>query len=360
MRIAQEKMSSIAASWDEIVQAWFTVPDGLSPSSTYAGAQLLASVLAPESEVVVYADGESTPRVIVPCCVMREGGGLLSPKVLSLVSNLYPGRAGFVFDREHRGVAVSVLTELLLDSSRFDVAKITVVADSEHEQILSEAVSAAACRAEVLFEQEIPYIELPDVWDDYLMSLSKKFRYNIRTSTKLLNERGTVAIDVYEHPDDVEELLGCIRQIEMASWKEEAGTSLTKNQSQWDFHERLIHACARDRTLRCYVLRVADEPIAHILGLVGGSVFFDLKESYAESYRDFSPGTVLKAWVFEKLAGGSITHWDFVGPAEFHKLRWTKSTYRIRQYQIFGRSPRGRIAALRASIRRSSKAENGA
>ncbi len=358
MRIPHEELSSISKRWDEIVRSWFLVPDGLSPSSTFSGVQLLARVLAPEAEMVVYADEKIRPNVIVPCSVNREGGRL-SPQLLSLVSNLYPGRGGFIFDRDNRDAAVVALTELLMDSASFDVAKITVVADSEHERVLSEAILAAARSARVVFEQEIPYIEFPSTWDDYQKRLSKKFRYNIRASTKLLNERGKVGIDVYERSDDVEELLSCIRKIEMASWKEEAGTSLTKNPSQWDFHEQLVHACAADGSLCCYVLRVGGEPIAHILGLVGGSVFFDLKESYDETYREFSPGTVLKAWVFENLVGERITHWDFVGPAEFHKLRWTKSTYRIRQYQVFSRSLRGRAAALRASVSRSSKAQNG-
>jgi CelD/BcsL family acetyltransferase involved in cellulose biosynthesis len=233
------------------------------------------------------------------------------------------------------------------DMVDWDVFSLSVVAGSDTEKLLLQTATENTCVYRKVSEFPIPYIDLSKPWTEYFDGLRKKFRYTIRSGDKQLRSLGELKSVTFTDPASCEEYLRHVYTIERNSWKEDRRTSITSNPTQSEFHKKLAFLAATDRLLRGYVLFLNGQPIAHIFGLRVGQTFFDLKESYNEAYGENSPGAVLKAHAIQDLISENVRFWDFVGPAEFHKLRWTSLTYVQRTYSVFSRRAKGRSLQFR-------------
>ena len=268
---------------------------------------------------------------------------------LGCVPNLYPGRAGIIYDLSVPDMADALASAVLRDSESWDAFSITVVANSNTELAILEAARAQAFAYRIVSELDIPFIAFPPTWDEYIASLPKKFRYTIRSGEKLLKKLGKLEMRLYTESEQCDEFLKLAYAIERKSWKEGTGTSLTRQPIQKRFHEQLAPVAAELGMFRGYVLLLDGEPIAHIYGLQFGDVLCDLKESFDKKYADSSPGSVLKGLVMQELIGGTIKSWDFIGRAEFHKLRWTNDVYKQRHY-VFYAGGKGRLLRWRHDL----------
>ena len=181
--------------------------------------------------------------------------------------------------------------------------------------------------------------------------LAKKFRYNMRNGQKLLSEVGRLSFERMTEENEVSRFLDDAYSIEKRSWKEAAGTSITTNPLQETFHSRLAPIAASNRIFRGYVLYLDDLPISHVYGLMCGDVFYSLKLSHCEQHRKYSPGIVMIALAIQDLISDGVKFWDFSGPTEEYKRRWTKDAYCLRTYTVFSRTIRGRLLRLRSKIK---------
>ena len=215
------------------------------------------------------------------------------------------------------------------------------MAAATHRGYASETVSIG----------ESPYIDLPDDWQRYFDSLSKKFRWLLRASRKKLAEEGELSYRLYRSPADVAPLLAAMYEIEMASWKESSGTSITASETQRRFYERFTPVAAARDWLRGHVLSLNGEPIAYIYGIRLGPVFHDLKESYKLSVRDHSPGHVLKTFAFPDLIAEGVTRYDFCGKCDDFKMKWTALTYHRCELTIQRRTLRAGLLRLLGKLR---------
>jgi CelD/BcsL family acetyltransferase involved in cellulose biosynthesis len=322
--------------WDRLSDRQAHLPQGIGPICHPELTLLTKELLAPQSELRVITSRDRDGRIaILPCFREQDRIRFLSLRKLGCVPNLYPGRIGIIHDESAPHTADSLASALLDDANDWDMFSITTVADSRTESAILGAAGRRGLSYRILSETDIPFIVFPSTWEEYAGSLAKKVRYTIRSGEKHLRELGTLEMRSFTQPEHCDDFLHLSYMVERKSWKERAGTSLTQQPAQERFHERLAPVAAKLNLFRGYILLLNGEPLAHIYGLQNGSVFCDLKESFDNAYGRFSPGSVLKALVMQKLIREGIRCWDFVGRAEFHKLRWTDRTYRQRQYVIY-------------------------
>lgn len=341
VRRGRAKCRDLEPVWNRLALAQSDLPLGNGPMCHSEFAWLVREIFAPEADVeVVEHRSDDGAAAVMPWAVKAGRFGSSG----TYIPSIYPGRAGIVHDAR---VGEDELRELFeYACSTWSHFSLAIIADSPTESALKHAVKVMRAECQTAAETQVPFIVFPETWDEYIMSLPKKFRYTIRSGEKVLREAGELEVRSYETEESCDEFLAHIRKIESMSWKHQAGTSLTKQQKQWQFHERLAPIAARLSLLQGYVLLVDGTPVAHILGIRFGDTFCDLKESFDENYSQQSPGAVLKSLAIKDLLNKGVSGWDFVGQAEFHKLRWTSTTYTVRQYEIFC-GWKGRLSLLR-------------
>ncbi len=343
------------SDWIYLSQRRDSLPHGICPTSHPALAALLHKILASDTTPVLISEKSSQSLLaILPLYHHRNETLGLPWTQIGCIANLYPGRAGILFnsdDQESVDAAALVSQKLFDHSSKWDVLSLTLTAGGPTEELLIEAAEANQISFRIASEMQIPYIEMNETWDSYFGKLSKKFRYTIRNGEKQLRKVGNLELAVFSKPDDVEPFLQCVDRIERKSWKHRANTSLSTNAKQQCLHQQLAPVAAKFGILKGFVLLLDETPIAHIYGLSAGRVFCDLKESFDDAYSQYSVGSVLKSLALQELMDGSIHYWDFIGPTEFHKRRFTDKHYLQRQYIFYRSSLAGRFLKARFGIR---------
>ena len=181
--------------------------------------------------------------------------------------------------------------------------------------------------------------------------MPKKFRWNLRNFQKKMETAGDVVHRVFESGSDIERFHAAVQEIEKASWKEEARSSLTSNALQERFHQRLMRAAADRGWLSGHVLEFRGEPVSYVWGLTYGNIFYDLKESYKSVYRDFGPGHVLKLSLMERLFASRLAFYDYMGLCEEYKMRWTDKTYSRTTFLLYNQTFPARVARLGGQIK---------
>jgi CelD/BcsL family acetyltransferase involved in cellulose biosynthesis len=261
--------------------------------------------------------------------------------VIAPLTELYAGRCGFLLG-EPRSEQFGALFGAVCDSeNNWDVLQFSLVEGSlQHQEFFAwQSQSGFAC--EKVITQTSPYIVLQENWQQHFASLPKKFRSTIRNGEKRMREHGRLKYREFHENADIEFFAAAALEIERESWKEAAGTSLTANRLQENFHTGFLESALQNGWLCGHLLLLDDEPIAYIHGVLYNGIFYDLKESYKSRYREMSPGHVLKAFAFDSLYVHNTRLYDFMGVCEEYKMKWTDKTYSRNTYLLYNRTARG-------------------
>lgn len=339
--------------WDGALAGGDSLSDNFGVTSKFAFVDVLNRVLVPgAASRVIWRVDNGEKVVFFPCYLEKKAGRLLGWTELRHICDLYPGRSAAAVSVGGDSECLALLDSVFDAQKRWDSFSLTVLADGPMEKHVLAITGRRKIEPFVDLVLEYPYIELPDQWDDLYGSFAKKFRYNIRNSTKLLKELGDLKLVQSTEEEEVSRFLSDAYSVERDSWKEGAGTSLTANKLQEDFHSRLAPVTAADNLFRGYILYLNGAPIAHVFGILCDGVFYSLKLSYSEGYRKYSPGIVITSLVIQKLILEGVKFWDFAGPTEDYKRRWTGKSYSLKTLTFFSQSPRGQFLKMRRKIKR--------
>jgi len=333
---------TLAPVWDRIVAEGMGKPDGIGLMSRCDLALAAWQVYSPDSELHIHVlENGNGQDGLLPCYLERQTQGILHWRQLGVITDIYPGRTGILSAGSHSGVQSALLEHALTQSVAWDLFTFTVVAGSASEQALLAVAAERALQINITQEEICPFIEFPDSWEAYLQTKTSKFRYNLRKREAKLGDEGELTLRCIRNRDETSEFLDAMLEIDRHSWKERAGTSMTQRPEQGNFHRQIAPDYADKGLLRCYLLVLNGEPVAYLFGMLDGTTYYNLKSSYREEYKRYSPGVILKAMIMRELVAEGLRLWDFVGTAEPHKLQWSSSTYTLRQYTIFNRTFRG-------------------
>lgn len=337
-----EDCAALAPAWNEIVATQSDDILQLDVTCTFEWAMTLwrNHLEKKHQRVIVFgSSGEITG--ILPLYQFRRQVHRLPCRVVAPLTELYSGRCGFLLKKnEARGVN-TVFAALRSAGSDWDVFQFALTEGSrQHQEFLAWWRDTGAM-CERISHQTSPYIPLQENWVQHFASLPKKLRSTIRNGEKRMREHGRLEYREFREQSGLGTFVAAALEIEKDSWKEAAGTSLTTNSVQENFHTDFLQNAARSGWLCCHLLLLDGEPVAHIYGLLYNGFFFDLKESYKSRFREMSPGHVLKAFAFESLYRHGARVYDFMGVCEEYKMKWTDKTYSQITYLLYNRSLRG-------------------
>lgn len=320
--------------------------------SRFEFVDLLNRILVSDAaERIIWRIESNNQSYFFPCYVEKRSGKFLSWLELRHISDLYPGRSGPSVLVGGTNESLALVDQVFGEQGRWHSFSLCVLGDGPMERHLLATAKNSGFEFFLDSSLEYPYIELPTTWDEFYGGLAKKFRYNIRNSQKLLAEVGELSLERITDEKDVRRFLDHAYLVERRSWKESAGTSLTTNKRQAEFHSRLAPIAASNGIFRGYILYLDGSPIAHVYGLLSDNVFYSLKLSYSEQFRKYSPGIVVTARAIQDLILTGVEYWDFSGPTEEYKRRWTNDAYCLKTYTFFSHNTRGRLLKVRRKIR---------
>ena len=351
-----EECDSLRSAWNEILAAQSSDISQLDVTCSFEWAMTLWRNhldKKPQKLLVLESDGEI--HAILPLHQFRKQIHGFPCRVLAPFTELYSGRSGFLLREPHHSQFAALFNSLSDAAKDWDAFQFTLVENSlQHQEFLTwQRDTGAAC--EEISKQTSPYIVLQENWEQHFASLPKKFRSTIRNGEKRMRESGQLEYREFHDASDLDSFAAAALEIERDSWKEAAGTSLTANRVQEDFHTDLLQGAAQSGWLSGHLLLLDGEPVAYVHGLLYNGIFSDLKESYKSRYREMSPGHVLKAFAFESLYARRARIYDFMGACEDYKMKWTDKTYSRITYLLYNKTARAWAARRVGRLKGSSE-----
>lgn len=350
-----DQLHAIRNQWNALIQHQPADGSGLDVTSRFEWLEAVWAVNANDHHlsVVVISDARGI-AAIFPLALSVSGGLGRRRRTLQCVSAFYGGRFGFLLREPDPALFNTLFDTLRHQHIRWDQLQFTLMDAGPAHRALAPIAKQWGNRLHRYATHRSPIIELPDTWETLLGRLKKKARYTIRKGEERLSGLGELRVVNTQSADQAEQLLQAMMFVEQRSWKQDAGSSITRIAKQQHFYERFLPRAAELGWLQSYVLYLNDEAIAYLCGLRYEGIFYDLKESYIDAMKQYSPGEVLKRYAFTDLIDQGIRHYDFMGACEKYKLKWQPRIYQQSSYVIYNHSPMGGVLQMLERLRRQS------
>ncbi|MBI4328531.1 MAG: GNAT family N-acetyltransferase [Chloroflexi bacterium] len=187
-------------------------------------------------------------------------------------------------------------------------------------------------RVETSLWDVAPQVLLPSTWDEFLSSLSKKDRHELRRKQRRLQQAGEVRYRVVDGregslPEEMERFLHLMRQS-----REEKAEFLTQERSRF-FHE-LAETLARAGLLRLFFLDLGGVPVAGAVCFEEEDTLFLYNSGFDTSHRALSVGLLLKAHCIAYAIEHGKRRFDFLRGDEPYKYDLGGVDQQIHRYTI--------------------------
>ncbi len=184
------------------------------------------------------------------------------------------------------------------------------------------AIEAAAAGAGFSVQREeeaiSPWVELPASWDEYLATLSKKDRHEMRRKMRRLDTAGgdvrfDIITDAAEGCDQLDRLFHLMRISN--HHKEE----FLARPGMETFFREMTAAMANAGMLRLYSLTFDGEAVAMVLNFDVGGRLYMYNSGYDPAYSHYAVGLMSKAMLLRDAIENGRTAVDFMRGAESYK-----------------------------------------
>jgi CelD/BcsL family acetyltransferase involved in cellulose biosynthesis len=184
------------------------------------------------------------------------------------------------------------------------------------ERIISLARESGYGVAEVL-EAVAPRVDLPATYDDYLASLNKKDRHELRRKTRRLFDSGAeVTFKAYREQDEV---MAALEQFIDLHTRSRADKTEFMTDEMASFFRRMTSAMAAEGLIVLFMLSVNGNPAAAVLCFDAGSHIYMYNSGYDPAYGGLAVGLISKALILQWAIENGKTGVDFLRGNESYK-----------------------------------------
>jgi len=217
------------------------------------------------------------------------------------------------------GAEGDFFSELLDDLKQKDVTHLELRPLRPDSTVLTDLVAVAQNRKyEVLCHEEGVSVELdlPSTWDEYLASLTKKQRHEVKRKLRRLWEAGNVDYRCIEVSQGVGDFMDNFLKLFSLSREEKANFMTPQMES---FFRSLAEAMAEIGLLRFGILELNALSVAITMGFDYNDVVYLYNSAYDPDYSYLSVGLLSKVLCIKESIQSGRKKWDFLKGGEPYK-----------------------------------------
>jgi len=166
-----------------------------------------------------------------------------------------------------------------------------------------------------------PVLDLPATWEEYLSSLSRKTRMNVRRYARLLEKEFDTSYTVVAKPEEVGPALNALFSLHGKRWRRQGLPGVLVSKRRRRFHRELALALLERGWLRLHCLHLGDRPSAALLTYCHGNRHFYYIGGFDPDLDRYSVGTVLLSQCIRSAIEEEAHQFDFLRGAERYKYR---------------------------------------
>jgi CelD/BcsL family acetyltransferase involved in cellulose biosynthesis len=312
---------ALRVAWDSLMIKNSKTMQGQDATSSFVWFEslVMSFAQAKNAKVVVVRDGVE----IVALLPLFAKRGRWFCNQLYVPTILYGGRNGIFLTLQSNELLTALLDGVKKAFGQWQSIQMLLVDSSDSERLLLQVCDRSAYRLIQTPGFSSPYLPLLDGPEAFGKKMAKTLRQRIKAAPNKLGALGALEYRELLGDWDVQAMMDDILVVERSSWKHEAGTSISAHPEQERFYRTLFPRAMRTGSLYGQLLYLSGVPIAFDFGLIQGSVFSSLKHSQTTAHERLCPSHLLKAVMIDKLRARGVTHYDFMGTCEPHKLQWS-------------------------------------
>jgi len=179
------------------------------------------------------------------------------------------------------------------------------------------------------------YAELPSSFEDYLASLGRKFRKNIRRALRAAAAtNGLTICELYPESLHPAELPDIFFQLLLCRHSHMGLPEQIKTQS---FVSEVLPVMFRKGSMRVFGLLEEERIIAIMLFFVAAQGLLAWNGGFLAGKEQWSPGTSLYAFAIRQAIAEGLHELDLGAGDEDYKLHWTNREYRISEVELISK-----------------------
>jgi CelD/BcsL family acetyltransferase involved in cellulose biosynthesis len=173
--------------------------------------------------------------------------------------------------------------------------------------------------------ESIAYIALPDSFDKYLYSLSKKRRKAIRQNQRRFHKALSGRFFIWEEESQLQFAINRLIELHHMRWAGRGNHAFSSTE-YIGFHTELMHALIKEGSLRLYCLEADGKIIAMDYCYRWNGEIMVFQGGFDPSYKDLSPGQVLISYEIEHAISERNQGFDLLKGNHDYKRSIAKST----------------------------------
>jgi CelD/BcsL family acetyltransferase involved in cellulose biosynthesis len=229
-------------------------------------------------------------------------------------------------DGERRRAALATFADALVGrGGAWDALDLRgIPAESPTVEELTDAAGARGMRHAVLPGYSRPAIALEGTWETYLDTQPGRFRYNLRSRLRRLEQQGAVGFRTVSRPHDVRWAIVALTELHARRWHgQHTATIFSSSSSARRFYAEAAQKYAERGMLDLTLLEVDGRPVAGSLGFVDGDTYYYYLPAWEPELAPLAPSSLLLAHLVERAYGLGLRRFDFMLGDEPYKTRWS-------------------------------------
>jgi CelD/BcsL family acetyltransferase involved in cellulose biosynthesis len=165
-------------------------------------------------------------------------------------------------------------------------------------------------------------IELPASWDDYLATLSKDHRKQLRRTERDYLAGGRAALRTVERKSDLEKAIEILVDLHERRRSELNESGRFRCERFAAFHREVMPRLLEAGRLHLHWVELDDAPAAAEYQLVGGGVVYAYQAGIEPDLRQHSPGRLAHMLTIRRAIESGLHGFDFLRGDEPYKAHW--------------------------------------
>ena len=198
-----------------------------------------------------------------------------------------------------------------------------------------------------------PTLCFPDSFEEYVKSLGKNMREQIKRYPRRLAKQFSVEYEMAQTPSQAEEFCSQLFELHGKRWRARGQTGVLALPSRRRFHREVCHKFLDNDWLRLWRLKCDGRAACVLLSYFWGGKYWFFIGGFEPELMRWSVGTCLFARVFESAIEEGATEFDFLRGAEDYKYRFGAVDRDYVTLKWFAEAPRGALLKRRVGIEES-------
>ncbi len=289
---------------------------------------------------------------VVPFLKRVQGGRAMPVAVLEFIGGDQDTCADYmdliVNNHDLEDVADSVLRYLQTEgAAQWDVIHMSGMSQTGNFRALLHRLAAEKYEIREALLDTCPYISLPEKWEDYLKSLSKKSRYNVGKKRRNLSQLYNNRFYLVAEGDDLAAALAraCELQAKRLEMK-----GLSPCPRFYEFQSAVAREFLRNGWLFLGVLEANGKTVASQYAFKWHNKVFHYQTGFDPEYEKYSVGLISTGFMIETAIKHNVREYDFLRGREDYKYHWAKEERKIISCHISNKNLRGRFYVRRNEL----------